>query len=266
MSGSTIKPILFNEKMVKALLSGQKTQTRRIVKPATPYKAGEYMQGQGLWIDFSTDNLDHCGHVKDYSVSPIWTPVSSYIKRYAPYKVDDLLYVRESWEIEDGEVIYRAGSHKKDQKWKPSIHMPKEYARIWLHVLDVKMERLQEISIEDAIKEGSVVGLTQDELASVSVLNRFTDIWNSTISDKDQKYYGFDANPFVWVITFEKVEPLQKYESGDYNIGDIVYTDFGTRYKIIDLGTKEIPVKLKYMDGRKAGMFDYIEDASWLYK
>ena len=145
------------------------------------------------------------------------------IKR-PPYQPGDILYVRETW----SEIKNADGSHKKyvykasDQypfgesryiikfNWKPSIHMPKKAARIWLKVTDVRVERLQDIT-EDGAKEeganfknGKNVGL--EEKMRRTAIERFAEIWNSTIKKTDIDRYGWDANPWVWVIEFEWCE------------------------------------------------------------
>lgn len=131
-----------------------------------------------------------------------------------PYYSHDILYVRETW----GEIRNADGSHKKyvykasDQypfgesgyiikfKWKPSIHMPKEAARIWLKVTEVRVERLQDILEEEpgpncqVVKEGVRYGCD------------FIAVWNSTIKESDRVVYGWDANPYVWAIEFERCE------------------------------------------------------------
>lgn len=94
-----------------------------------------------------------------------------------------------------------ANSEDADEPWRPSIHMPKEAARIWLKVTDVRVERLQEIPGEDLIKEG--IDLFQSNYVRVA-FDEFTNIWNSTIKKSDLNCYGWDANPWVWVIEFER--------------------------------------------------------------
>ena len=93
-------------------------------------------------------------------------------------------------------------------KWHPSIHMPKEAARIWFKVTDVKVERLQDITEEQAIKEGITcfkydVNTGKEESAA---LDWFPIFWDSTVKKSDSDCYGWDANPWVWVIGFERCE------------------------------------------------------------
>lgn len=152
-----------------------------------------------------------------------------------PYQPGDILYVRETW----SEIKNADGSHKKyvykasDQypfgesryiikfNWKPSIHMPKEAARIWLMVTDVRVERLQDIT-EDGAKEeganfknGKNVGL--EEKMRRTAIERFAEIWNSTIKKTDLDRYGWDANPWVWVIEFERCKSWERSSNGEIN-------------------------------------------------
>ena len=99
--------------------------------------------------------------------------------------------------------------------WLPSIHMPKEAARIWLKVTDVRVERLQDITAEQILKEG--IGLTQDMIESVKEMKEHCDIpfaatWNHTLKKSDLDRYGWAANPWVWVIEFERCEKPKEAE------------------------------------------------------
>ncbi len=242
---SRVLPILFNTEMVRAILAGRKTVTRRLITPHNKKRAKEqrYCQGNGLWIDPSIDNGDKEGHIKDYSLSPLWMSWGWYIKNYAPYKPGDILYVRETWafipcigcdgkyrrkgdpincyeyqavEYDDGDSIldgcfvYRADcSCPEKVSWHPSIHMPKEVAHIWLKVTNVYVEQLQNMSLDDFLKEGVVLRpevLNDPENAYQQAKNEFKHIWDSTVKKPDQDTYGWDANPWVWVIEFERCE------------------------------------------------------------
>lgn len=218
-------PILFNTKMVRAILDGRKTVTRRLVMPHNRKKAKEhgYRQGIGLWIDFNTRNLDQEEHIKDYSVSDCWMRKSVYIQKHAPYQTGDILYVRETWQhlydLDDydqiiegtGRYYYAAtdaipfniyvdpqGVRHDKTPWRPSIHMPKEAARIWLKVTDVRVERLKDIMKDppgpnnQVVKEGCRYGCD------------FIAVWENTIKKSDRDIFGWDANPWVWVIEFER--------------------------------------------------------------
>jgi hypothetical protein len=182
------KPILFNTQMTKAILDGCKTQTRRIVKPQPiPCHDGE----------------------KECLSWPL-----------CPYTVGDILYVRETWQDlsnNEGEYVYLADGDKglgdkgwgvittKDIKWRPSIHMPKEAARIFLKVTNVRVERLQDIAEEDARAEGFRVG---DQPAggnsSKASTARQAYMWTWQIL-YDKCDYPWASNPWVWAIEFERV-------------------------------------------------------------
>ncbi len=168
-----IKPILFNTEMVRAILDGRKTCTRRIMKPQPTAHYGT-----------------HCA--------------------IPPYQQGDILYVREtwckgSWMNEKERYYYKADDNDFLCTWHPSIHMPKEAARIWLRVTGVRVERLQDIDGKGCVKEG----IEEEPLKDVGdefVKGMFHDLWDSTIKKSDIDRYGWDANPWVWVIEFERCE------------------------------------------------------------
>lgn len=197
-----IKPILFNAEMVRAILDGRKSCTRRAIKPQ-PDEKHTYPLG---FITDSTEKKEvGCFGfaVNEYGGS------IQYVKppyRYAP---GDILYVRETWKKAPNGYYYYEDWQRNDiadvTKWKPSIHMPKEAARIWLKVTDVRVERLQDMTSEQISREGV-------EVEYPHVLNgeekryAFSTLWNSTIKKSDIDRYGWDANPYVWVISFERCE------------------------------------------------------------
>lgn len=200
-----IKPILFNTEMVRAILDGRKTCTRRLVKPQ-PDERHTYPLGV---VTDSTEKKDvGCFGfgIDEYGGS------IQYAK--PPYQSGDILYVRETWskgleryiyraDYSDTEKFYRNGK-EIEMKWKPSIHMPKEAARIWLKVTDVRVERLQEITEAGAAKEGCVYDV--EYALGNTAKGHFIEIWNSTIKKSDRDRYGWDASPWVWVIEFEQCE------------------------------------------------------------
>lgn len=210
------KPILFNTEMVRAILDRRKSCTRRLVKPE-PQGYFEVSE-EPLYI-YDTDG-------NQGKITP-------------PYQPGDILYVRETWHkyikrVGKGESCrfaefygYRASvanSEDADEPWRPSIHMPKEAARIWLKVTDVKVERLQEMKPVDVIKEGAYPDCwnclntyeesgsqccygTEEECSQCDgVMMEWEKLWNSTIKKSDLDSYGWDANPWVWVIEFERCE------------------------------------------------------------
>lgn len=190
-----IKPILFNTEMVEAILEGQKTQTRRTVKQ--PPIVGDIMRDEkGWYYEDGTRN----GH----SLIP-------------QFSTGDILWVRETWgkltecdvfppyELHEERFIYRADRGDPDHfqaKWHPSIHMPKEAARIFLRVKDVRVERLQDMDEDAAIAEG----IADSPAGTDSPLLRFTELWDKTIRREDLREFGYHANPWVWVIEFERCE------------------------------------------------------------
>lgn len=219
-----MKPILFNTEMVRAILDGRKTVTRRVVKPANPFGNREgYRQGSGLWIDGYSKDDEPNGHIKDYSVSPCWYRKENYIELYAPYKVNDILYVRETWALEGesenyitGEkrtyYAYKADPFKRNGNWRPSIHMPKEAARIFLKVTGVRVERLQDIPESEAEKEGCINDV--EYWVGNTARQHFRKLWDSTIKKEQLQYYSWLSNPYVWVIEFEVIDKAAALKEG----------------------------------------------------
>lgn len=186
-----IKPILFNTEMVRAILDGRKSCTRRLVKPQ-PDEKHTYPLG------FVTDSTEK------KEVGCFGFGIGEYggsIQYAKPqYHTDDVLYIRETWTEECGKMATSTRIH-----WHPSIHMPKEAARIWLRVTDVRVERLQEITAESALTEGADKYIhANGTLNEDQTITSFIGIWNSTIKESDLDRYGWDANPYVWVISFER--------------------------------------------------------------
>lgn len=233
-------PILFNTEMVKAILEGRKTVTRRIIKgtrssfnltdldtdPAVGItnKQGELIPKdvKGLYATFEADDS-----------YPIEYPMFK-----SPYQVGDILYVRETWIESSFGYVYRASDYSiieewagEEIKWKPSIFMPKEAARIFLKVTNVRVERLQDMTEDDVCYEGAEKLINSCEHMDYSVVppepcyntcnackNCIIDIsyqelfgeqvWDQTIKKKDLDKYGWKANPWVWVIEFEKIQTM----------------------------------------------------------
>ena len=190
-----IKPILFNTEMVRAILDGRKGATRRIVKGFIPDDA--------VWgyTAFTPKGYISCrGTFADGYGEKIFK---------LPCETGDILYVRETWKKAPNGYYYYEDWQRNDiadvTKWKPSIHMPKEAARIWLKVTDVRVERLQEITAESALTEGADKYIhANGTLNEDQTITSFIGIWNSTIKESDLDRYGWDANPYVWVISFER--------------------------------------------------------------
>lgn len=196
-----MKPILFNTEMVKAILDGRKTVTRRVVK---------FKQGQNpAWSGYIPDGAVLYGSNN--------VPAAK-----APFQPGDILWVRETWQfipcidcrlnvhggchadpltyddgdsVSEGCFVHRADYPETERiNWKPSIHMPREAARIFLRVKDMRVERLHEIDDNGVMAEGLEIGCY------------FDDLWDRTIKSVDRPVYGWDANPWVWVIEFERTD------------------------------------------------------------
>ena len=196
-----IKPILFNTDMVRAILDGRKSCTRRICKDANEYTVP----------DMEFYNADKRTYAVHNFVDKEHTEQLSTAERTCPICTGDILYVRETWKEAPNGYYYYEDWQRNDiadiTKWKPSIHMPKEAARIWLKVMNVRVERLQEISAESALAEGADKYIhTNGGLDENMTITSFIGIWNSTIKKSDLDRYGWDANPYVWVISFERCE------------------------------------------------------------
>lgn len=196
---SRVLPILFNMKMVRAILDGRKSCTRRIIKPQ-PQGYFEVSE-EPLYI-YDTDG-------KQGKITP-------------PYQPGDILYVRETFIQAAAHIFWYKADDKpwmsKDLLWKPSIHMPKEAARIWLKVTDVRVERLQDITGLSVQKEG--IELDPKKCASkfdfiTELFLLFQELWDSTIKKSDLDSYGWDANPYVWVIEFERCEKPKEEKGND---------------------------------------------------
>lgn len=211
--------ILFNTDMVLAILDGRKTVTRRVVK-----------KSQCMLADRKEP------HELDRRYAPFdgMTDAETVAWTYKPpYQPGDILYVRETWNfvyamddsdkiIEDtGHYVYYAddpmpfshwvdsntGEHKDYMPWRPSIHMPKEAARIWLRVTDVRAERLQDMTGQEILREGINCHVHPEaHYFDGNQKMMFEEVWNSTIKRQDLDRYGWDANPWVWVIEFERCE------------------------------------------------------------
>lgn len=209
-----MKPILFNTEMVRAILEGRKTVTRRVVKPQPTYSPRDGFTWNGA--AYGTD-LPPTIKGAGYNLA----------RCVAPFEVGDILYVRETWHkyikrVGKGETCrlqefygYRASianSEDASEPWKPSIHMPKEAARLFLRVTDVRVERLQDMDKDDFWKEGikSYCDVCTVEATCINCLEQaeeeFKQLWDSTIKKDQAECYSWSANPYVWVIEFEVVD------------------------------------------------------------
>ena len=211
------RPILFSTPMVQAIRKGTKKQTRRIVNP-------QPTKGLHTFISPSTvlDGSDRTTWIYSDKES------SNCIEVKCPYgQPGDVLWVRETWfstrfdcnELLDcgitSHIRFKADNNydpKKDcigRSWKPSIHMPKSAARIWLKITNVRLEQLQDISRDDARAEGierDPVSKTRyknyvDGTTTYNERTSFYSLWESINGEE-----SLLSNPFVWVIEFEEIE------------------------------------------------------------
>ena len=259
---SRVLPILFNTDMVRAILDGRKTVTRRLIKPK---------QIIGLLPDKCKNGMpEEFLKEKKYMFKPYCDMTDAELIKASynpPYQPGDILYVRETWRvgawdirnqmiafdykdgtcgeltyIHDRELFERLVNQSREDarkakceyngvdfiwekgkspcRWHPSIHMPKEAARIWLKVNDVRVERLQKISEEQAYSEGTdplddacyenngwhPTLSDPDSGGNPNIIDGFQKLWNFTIKKSDLDRYGWDASPWVWVIEFERCE------------------------------------------------------------
>nr|DAP13510.1 MAG TPA: ASCH domain protein [Caudoviricetes sp.] len=197
-----IKPILFNTEMVRAILDGRKDATRRIVKG--------FIHDDAVW--------GYTAFTPKGYISCRGTFADGYGEKFfkLPCEPGDILYVRETWKKAPNGYYYYEDWQRNDiadvTKWHPSIHMPKEAARIWLKVTDVTVERLQEITMDGCHREG--INIETSAVTDGETLNRnhdfslekFETLWDSTVKKSDLDSYGWDASPWVWVIEFERCE------------------------------------------------------------
>jgi len=232
-----MKPILFNSEMVLAIKRGRKTVTRRLVKPR--YRDGE--------ASFAVVFEKHSGKYVRIEYLDEHDCETRYMRE--PYNRGDILYVRETWAEMPYGFVYKADDEEPEgwdslDRWRPSIHMPKEAARLFLRVKSIRAEQLQEITNEQALQEGvpdewpmnevycpvckgeGIVGYFHTKtLGHMSIdcphcknaADRFGHLWDSTITQADLDFHGWTANPWVWVIEFEVIT---KEEAIHYNETD----------------------------------------------
>jgi hypothetical protein len=205
-----MKPILFSTPMVQAILAGRKTQTRRLVKFPDDFDGREVYKNGQFGVKYSRED-------------------GTLYRHYPKYQPGDILYVRETWQVVryappgssqlQDLYVFKADTTDVGEyeitKWKPSLFMPKAAARIFLKVTDVTAERLQDITLKDAIAEGieciheSDVKvyrnyLLKEKLGSTNPVNSFSSLWNSI----NAKTSPWKKNDWVWVYKFEKIEKL----------------------------------------------------------
>lgn len=231
----SIKPILFNAEMVKAILDGRKTMTRRVVKE----KGWRIIDRQrfaidGFWFFVCEDGKEASART------------ATCHKLKPPCQKGDVLYVRETFRVDylsniigSGRVQYKADGSYVDIRfeadrydimrranrmvWRPNENMPREVARIFLRVTGVRAERLHEISTIEAQQEGQpecTGGIMSCggqescfdcEASYQNAIRWFSSVWDRTIKTVDRDRYGWNANPWVWVIEFERCEKPKEW-------------------------------------------------------
>jgi len=237
----TEHPIIFTTPMVPAILDGRKTQTRRVIRPRCKNVWG-YYPAHRFWVGphpnggfWAIDNPEGPPEsiVRDQKARGVGF--------VAPYQPGDLLWVREAW----GECIFPGGgaffarrkiAYKADgepkfniERWRSPYHLFKKDARLWLEVVSVRVERVQEISEEDAIAEGMVAeGWTTPPAGSIGLpdkiktarypIGQFAGLWDSLNAKRG---YGWDQNPWVWRIAFKKINHDKEcpHSSGELTVG-----------------------------------------------
>lgn len=234
-----MKPILFSTPMVQAILAGNKTQTRRVIKPQPTYLE---ISGAWIWLIPKSKIKAGCCECVCTASREWWEYL---LPEQMPYQRGDILWVREKWrqdecqscranqgepcpfescEKADGSIPcfplyydYAADCDKsyiESHKWKPSIFMPKEAARLFLRVTNVKAEKLRDITIADAQAEGNAF-MWNDKTAKLicenvktknSYIAHFAGLWDSINAKRDGGAYAWANNPWVWVYEFEVVD------------------------------------------------------------
>jgi len=202
------RPIIFSGEMLGAILEGRKTQTRRIIKNP---KGMDYEVDWFPWYEGLSEKYPGCHQF--YQPRDGLT-----LHLRCPHGVPgDCLYVRETWATRrewdhmkpsglpaDADLWWKADKssyralNAKPGKWRPSIHMPKRLARIWLEITSVRVERLQDISRDDALAEGY-----NWKKAGVPCLDWFPILWDDL---NTKRGYGWDTNPWVWVVEFRMID------------------------------------------------------------
>lgn len=206
------KPILFSGPMVQAILEGRKTVTRRTIK--SKHESGIYR------ISNAGRDLNECGYYHGRIPESLDWDERTVGNIVCPYgRIGDIIWVRETWQQTYNdrsgkwEFIYRAdgGTWSDDDgpvKWKPSIFMKEEACRIYLKITDIHVERLQDITEEQAKAEGAPYkndSFTYDgEHCRGSYKNGFRSLWKDINGAE-----SWEANPFVWAVSFERTEKPQ---------------------------------------------------------
>lgn len=209
-----MKPIIFCTDMVRAIQDGRKTMTRRVIKHKALCDDAIFVVKDGTCYAVQDGEYEEAAH-------------------FSPYQIGDVLWVREAWQkTRNGMYIFRANADKRgsaayyneyarlDGGWKPSIHMPRAAARLFLRVTDVDVERVQNIPAQDVIREGvcnEFCAACLEESGDCEpqrdvdlfcggedrLVDAFADLWDRLNAERG---YGWEVNPWVWVVSFERCE------------------------------------------------------------
>mgnify|MGYP001451522500 CR=1 FL=1 len=191
-------PILFSSEMVRAILDGRKTQTRRIInpQPKTIIKDPRNRLPEAFWVDGEKWIKCRYGQPGDR----LWVRERFFCNDYRYPKgpinelKDALYYYADGIPCFEGEESLI--------RWKPSIYMPRWASRITLEIDEIRVERVQDITEDDAMAEGCEKLLMETR----SALNNFMNLWNFINSKRG---YGWDTNPWVWVVKFHRLEDFE---------------------------------------------------------
>lgn len=227
----TAKPIFFETDLIQRILSGNKFVTRRICKDGNAFTVPDMSFYDADKRTYAVHNYANADHTEKLSLA----------ERICPICIGDILYVRETWKVHalnpsfcmmirykadnfcDIQVKFSPSRYDKFQKfykkngWQSPYFMPKEAARIFLKVTDVRVEHLHDITNEQIIKEGVSRETVDHYMGQVpenteawerwAHLLAFSQLWDSTIKKSEHDLYSWEANPWVWVIEFERVVP-----------------------------------------------------------
>lgn len=196
-----MKPILFSAPMVRAITAGRKSQTRRVIK---------FPEGTTGRLP-KPENQDE--------ITPYIFGVTGI--KLSPYSVGEAMWVRETWadiaETFPGNMHYKANASQGDLewfkeegwKWRPSIFMPREAARLFLRVTSVRAERVQDISTSDCEREGiasDIDGFKGNMLLHHDwITKEYAKLWDSLSAKRNGGEYAWDKSPWVWVVSFERI-------------------------------------------------------------
>ncbi len=197
----TERPILFSGPMVRAILEGRKTQTRRVVKHEIPQHLTHVRRLTNTNGDEGAVITEHPDMRAGQLAASVWCPYG---------KLGDRLWVRETHYVEHapsagetGFILYKSTDPDAPvSRWSPSIHMPRWASRITLEVVSVRVERLNDISEEDAIAEGCPYGVGGGMVDPAVGDKQFPTLW-----ERINGPGSWDANPWVWVVEFKRIEP-----------------------------------------------------------